>query len=250
MYINGKKLTLGLLLVLAVFYAGNIFLINKVSNNLIDKPVKLSFMVLEPPEDKCDGNCFNADKIGEVVKASHNIEYKTITLAYSNTLAKEYIKKYNIKTLPAIVISGDIKNEKIQSAWKALTGEERNNSIVMENLLPYFDIEQNTTKGILEAILIKDSSCTDCFNEEQYLKDLKKFGLIIGKSTIYDFNSDKGLELVKKYKIKKLPTFLLSPNTTDYSGFKDSWTTVGTIENDGWYIFRSVEKLNLKYKEL
>ena len=112
----------------------------------------------------------------------------------------------------------------------------------MQNLLPYYDIKTQQKKGFIDVVLLKDKSCSDCFDVTRYLSTLKRFGMAIATSSIYDISSPEGKSYVEKYNIKKVPTMLMSASADDYSGFKKLWKSVGTVESDGWFIFRKVDR--------
>jgi len=59
--------------------------------------------------------------------------------------------------------------------------------------------------------------------------------------------------LVAQYNITKVPTIIMSPDVKYYelNNFQTVWKQVGTIENDGYYVFRSMRALNgVIYKDL
>jgi len=238
-----------LITVLALLYASNIYYTKNLISALVEEPVKLSFVVIQGPEDACN-NCFDVKSIIQSLGASQKTTYKTKAISFEDPISAQYIEKYRIENLPAIIVSGDISNEKVAGAWTSLSGKEVNNSVVLENLLPYYDIKTAEIKGIINATLIKDATCEECFDENIYLNILKNFGLIINDSITYDVDSPEGTTLVKQYAITKVPTLILSPGTQAYSNFINSWPEVGTIEEDGALILRDVQKINTQYKEL
>ncbi len=243
------QIIFGLLGILAILYATNIYFNKKVTATLVDTPVKISFMVVEPPQNVCK-DCFDTQKIIKMIDRVHNIKYKTSDLSYDNVLSQKYIKTYNIKNLPAIIVSGEVKNKEILSAWKALAGKKVNGRIVIENLLPFYDLKSGKVKGVISAILLKDKTCQKCFDENEYIKTLEQFGMVVSNTTVYDIASKKGRGFVKKYNITKVPTMILSPDAGDYSGLKYSWKEVGTVEKNGWYVFREVQKQNPNYEKI
>lgn len=246
---NKISIIFALLTALGVLYAANIFFTKSVSDAIVDTPAKVSFMIIEPPKDKCE-NCFAGDSIIEMIDSAYNIKYKSTNIPYDSKFSRKYIETYDIKNLPAVVVSGDIANEKVVPAWNALSGEERNDHIVIENLLPYYDIESSEVKGIIDVTLLKDEKCKDCFDENKYVDILKRFGLTIGDTTVYDIASAEGSALVQTYAITKVPTVILSSDAGDYPNFASSWKEIGTVEQDGRFVFREVQKLNLEYKKL
>jgi len=57
--------------------------------------------------------------------------------------------------------------------------------------------------------------------------------------------------LITKYKIISVPTVLMSPEADQYTNLKGVWKNVGTIESDGWYVFREMQQLRgVVYKDL
>ena len=235
--------------VIGALYTVNIFFMKSVFDVLVDTPAKVSFMIIEPPKDKCE-NCFAGDSIIEMIDSAHNIKYKSTNIPYDDKLSQKYIETYGIKNLPAVVVSGDIASAKVAPAWSALSGKERNGHIVIENLLPYYDIESNEVKGIVDVVLLKDKTCEDCFDENKYIDILEEFGIAIGDTTVYDIASTEGSALVQTYTITKVPALILSPDAEGYSDFVSSWKEVGTIEQDGRFVLHEVQKLNLQYKQL
>jgi hypothetical protein len=250
MKVNKFQLLLFLLAILGVVYVFNILSLNKVSSLLADNPVKFSFTVIVPDASQCP-KCFDALAMISSIGALQNIEIsnkKVIT--QSNRKFEKLIKDYKIKNLPALVVSGDVLDKRIAGLWESIGGEEESGNIVIQNLAPFYDLAQQKTKGIIEAILLKDSLCEKCFDENQYLQILKRMGMVLGNSTVYDISSsEQGKLLVEKYKIVKVPAMILSPDAADYPWFVSSWGDVGTKETDGWFVLREVQKLG-EYKEI
>ncbi len=240
-----------LLVVLVVFYATNIFFTRDIYNNVVGTPIKISFVILEAPESGCE-KCFDADTIINRIKVSHKIEYEVSKVSYSDILSQKYISRYKIENLPAVVVSGDIENKKITSAWKALSGQKIKNRIIIENLLPYYDLESGKVKGVIDIVILKDKTCKKCFSEDTYTDILKKIGVVVGDKRVYDISSPEGRGLVEKYVISKVPTLILPLEVGDYPGFTASWEKekIGSIEKDGRYILREVQKLSSEYKKI
>ncbi len=62
----------------------------------------------------------------------------------------------------------------------------------------------------IQVIKLKDSACTDCFNIEKVLDDLKSKNVNVIKEESVDPYSDQGKELVSRLGITKLPTLIIS----------------------------------------
>ena len=225
-----------LITILAVLYIVNIFNLKSITGLIVDKPISISFILIEESKDECP-DCFNPQNIINRIDASHNIKYKTSLVKYGTDISLKYIEMYNIKNLPAVIVSGDTENERILGAWRALSGRSIQDKIIIENLLPYYDIEGDSIKGVISAILLKDTTCSTCFDENQYIAVLNRFGMVVGDIKVYDIASAEGSELVKKYNVKKIPAAIFSADANDYLGFDSSWKEVGTIEKDGRLVF-------------
>ena len=64
-----------------------------------------------------------------------------------------------------------------------------------------------------------------------------------------DIASDEGKALIKKYSIKSVPTIILSKDADAYPALKQIWQQVGSVEEDGNYVFREVTQMG-SYKDL
>ena len=115
---NKTQILFALFAVLAILYAANIFFTRSISSAIVDTPVKLSFTIIQPPNNNECKDCFDANEISKMVDTAHNIKYTNSSMPYNSVLSQKYIKDYGIKNLPAVIVSGDIANEKILSAWK------------------------------------------------------------------------------------------------------------------------------------
>ena len=68
-------------------------------------------------------------------------------------------------------------------------------------------------------------------------------GILANTEKIYDVKSAQGKEFVSKYGIFKVPMIIVSPEAEQYPSFVQAWNSVGTKEDDGWFVMRSPELL-------
>ena len=243
-------LLFALLVVLGVLYIVNIFSIADIASSVVDKPVKLSFTVINPSKEQCE-DCFDVETLIGIIKSSHNIKITNKKIVTpSDSGYSKLVKRYDVKNLPAIVVSGDTSNSKITGAWESLSGEDKKGDVLIQNLLPFYDIKEQKQKGFIDVVLLEDKTCSDCFEATQYLETLKRSAMTVKNYSVYDISSAEGRVYVDKYKIKKVPALLMSASADDYPGFRDAWKDVGTIESDGWFVFRKVEKTGGKFSEI
>lgn len=226
MTINKTYLLIILLVILGALYAVNVFSLGKVSALLIEKPINLSFVVIAPDKQQCE-KCFDAGTVVDLIKSSHNIKIsKSKTIAPSDSSYDVLVERYDIKNLPALVITGDISDERILGAWSSLKGEEKGGAIVIQGLLPSYSLEEEKTKGLIDVVVITDETCEKCFDGNQYMTILKRLGMTESKLTIHDVSSVEGAALVSEYEKKKVPALILSSDANDYPNFAASWKEV------------------------
>ncbi len=247
--LDSKKLFQGLLFVLLALYGANIFIIGKLSAALIDKPIELSFVTIAAPETDC-AVCPEPKRIIDIIDQSHNVTYDTTELDSNSALGQKYIDLYGIENLPAIIVSGDIQDERILGSWKSFGARVEKDRVIIDALVPSYNLVEGKTRGVVEVLLLRDSTCVSCFDEKAYLNILQRFGVVIGKTAVYDVESTEGKELVEKYSIQKVPTMLISPDIDAYQRVMDTWNQVGTIESDNWLILREVQKISPEYLTL
>jgi len=244
--INTNKLLAVLLGFLLVFYATNIVITGQLAAALIEKPVDLSFVLIPAPADQCE-KCFDPQEIVTAIDAAHPISYETSVVTYDSSIGQKYIDMYDLEKLPAIIVTGDISNEKVTNAWEFYRGRIQEDQVIMNDFMPYYAVADGSMRGVVDLVLLTDDSCETCFDANAYFGIIQRFGMVPGEIVNYDANSEPGAALIVDYKITKLPTILLSPDASEYTGLTETWNEVGTIAEDGWFILREVQKLSADY---
>lgn len=162
------------------------------------------------------------------------------------------IEKYRLSAVPTILVSGEtalypiLKNTPFGSI-------EQDGTFVVRNVPPpYVDPKTGRVAGLADLISLTDKSCKDCYDVAKHKTILMQtFGVKLVSERTFDVASPGGRALVKKYSINAVPTVLISPAAGDYNELKGAWTRVGTVEKDGWYIFREMQALGSDtYKDL
>ena len=173
---------------------------------------------------------------------------------YGSAGASELIAEYGLEKLPALVLSEDL------ARYKALLGEDGFEDIFVEQAdgsflfgfynFPYLEPETGRIRGYVEMVLIDDESCAPCYDPMTHTNAVGTYGVIVNSTISYDINSTEGAELVAKYNITKIPTMILSPEAAIYPVLMGVWPDVGTVEPDGWHVFREIELTGGSYKNL
>ena len=197
-----------------------------------------------------------ADLVSQFKEKGVNIFKETIVSADSK-YAQQLIKKYDIKKLPTTIFSKDLSEyTDITENWGLLGSVEDDGNFVLRTTdaigIPYFDLDENKVIGLVEVIYLIDKSCDECYDVDIHRTILvQRFGAKLGKETRLDVSDEQGKHLIEKYNITSVPTVILSGDAGVYLQLRRTWMGVGTIEDDGSYIFRNMGAMQGSvYKDL
>jgi len=104
--------------------------------------------------------------------------------------------------------------------------------------------------GLVELTLLNDSSCTKCYDVNVHKTILNRFGITLAAEKTLDVSDDEGKALIEKYGITLVPTMIISQDASAYPLFTPVWATVGSVEDDGVYVFRKPDVMKVPYKDL
>jgi thiol-disulfide isomerase/thioredoxin len=91
----------------------------------------------------------------------------------------------------------------------------------------------------LDITIITDKKCTDCFDVNSLLSQIKKQNTSVASEKSIDKESNEGKDLIKKFAIIRLPTFLVSGELNKDQKLADFFSQAGeTIDNT--FVFRQV----------
>ena len=240
-----------LIAALLIIFLINIYLLSS-TNSQLNKLVKDAELANMPAElditlitENCD-ECFDAQQIIDLIKQG-NAVIKSETALKINS-AKDLIEQYQIERLPAVIIKGDLQQFETHFAQLAQSIDKAADAYVFKTApAPYIDAKTGDKKGVVTLTYIKDSSCKECIDLEPFFGQFETLGVYIGKPIEADINSVQGKSLAEKYSITKVPTIIMSSDVEEYSAITDVWDKVGTVEEDGTYVMRT---LTPPYKEL
>lgn len=256
---NILKINKGLIYTLLIVFSLNILVLGtytvitnlKISAalNLI-KPQTASLVMIS--EKSCE-NCKNMEALEEYI-AGQNVEITDRKeLSADQDESKDLIEKYEIKRLPALIFTADAKiNNSLQKAYEPNSRSISDKVIVWEQWVPpFYDLKGKETQGIINVVYLSDKSCGDCYDPAEIFAGIyKNFGINVNGQQTFDVSDPEGLEFIANYKVKNVPTVILSENVALYEQFASIWPDVGTIEEDGKYIFRNIDSMQQIYKNL
>ncbi len=194
--------------------------------------------------------CYNLNSIINSFK-SRNVNIKSEnTYDLSDPKAQELIEKYNISRIPTFIAVGEInKDQELRSMMERVGRITDNVFVFVDTPAPYIDIETGEIRGKFDLVYITDDSCSECYSYEVHRSILQRLGLNPSNINAYDISSKEGKDMISKYNIKSVPTIILRGDIGAYQGFDRVWQQVGTIEEDGVYVFRRTEVMGT-YKDL
>lgn len=232
---NTKKIFLVSIVLLLVLILVNTILIG-VSSNVLNKKVNEIEEFNRPLEIRL--SIIDCTECSDVSSVVNNIKSKNVEVINEETLdrdseeAKELISKYNIQKLPAILIFGEIDNDKITFN----DFELKDDALVLSKIFPpYLDVETNELKGIVSLIEIIDSSCEQCTSLSFMLDTLGQAGVVTGDWKKIEYNSQEGIDLISKQDIKQIPAMLFSDDIEEYEGMKEFFAQLESTNKNGYY---------------
>ncbi|MEK6936256.1 MAG: hypothetical protein AABW67_05690 [Nanoarchaeota archaeon] len=218
--------------------------------DLVSGDVKGLVNVIEIQDSSC-GDCMPLSNIQNSLKQA-GIKIKNYEIINSvSENGKNLIQENDLKFTPSLLISKDIQDywwifPKIENAFI----EKENYYLLNLQLPPYKEISSGKIKGMVDLTYITDKSCSDCFDITELKGSFQGLGIFINSEKYMDVSAGDGKEIIVKYNITKVPTIILSKEISDYETLNKQLRQIGTFEKDGNFVFRSLEQLNIKYKEL
>ena len=164
-------------------------------------------------------------------------------IEYNSNEGKGLISKFDIKEIPAVLISTEVDYYSDIKEALILAGATKKEGFyaVHSTQPPYIDLAQKRTVGLVNVVYLTKGDCTACYNVSINKNILPRFGVVLDKENTYDINSPEGKQFVQKYNIKKVPAIILSPDSKHYPSLVQAWKSVGTVEKDGWFVMRNPE---------
>ena len=249
---NKYPLILMVLVVISIFNVAVVFFINSSlsasakqttstvvsapAESVVDTPVTLTVL-----SDSSCSDCFDMQSFVDSMKQAGVVVSKEDVVDYESEQGALLASAYEIKRVPALIISKDIENySSIIQALNQMGTNEKDDSYVFQTLQPpYKDTETNKIRGLVDLVNLVDGSCDSCYNVSSHKDILQQgYGVVINSEVTYDISSAKGKQLLTKYNITSVPTILISPESEVYQNLNSIWGQVGTVEDDGWYVFR------------
>ena len=166
-------------------------------------------------------------------------------LSVSSAEGQKLVSAYSITKVPMLMLSHDFEEYgQLSATWNLYGQRAKDGTFLMTSVTPpYEDLATKKVHGLVALTYLTDNSCAECYNVSVHKQILTNFGMKIIAEKNRDIATEEGKKLVEQYNVSALPTVLLSPEAKEYRGFSQVWESVGTIEKDGVFVFRTMSIL-------
>ncbi len=180
--------------------------------------------------------CFDTGVLVDSLTQENDVEIKAHNLFdYNSKEGKEIITRYNLKTVPAMIIfSKDLEEININPELFSTFPKYA----IFDKSVPYIDLNTGEIKGIVHLKEIQSDGCMECVPLSQLKIQFEQMNVKIGSYEVIGSYSDKGKELIEKNNLSFTSSLLISKDIEEYwwvfDPMKDS-----LIEKEDGYLFKS-----------
>lgn len=115
---------------------------------------------------------------------------------------------------------------------------------------PYYDTISGTTRGLVTVTYITANTCDDCYDPYTLRGFINSSHIIVGKERAFDIASPEGRAVAARYNITRVPTIIMDEEAGLYPNLLPGWLVVGTVEDDGAYVLRNLERLSVVHYDI
>ena len=220
-----------------------------------------AYFIFHPASDSVtviviqDQSCLKCPPTNPVVSSlkDNNVTISSWNIYdYNSTEGRSAIEKYGLEKAPAIIVSANVMNYDFpKQLFAGVNLTAVNGSYVFYLNPPFRDILQDKIVGLVDIYYIIDSTCSSCYNYTIHGNVLAQdFKVVFGSALYFDVNFPLGEEFVYRYNITSVPTYVLTTDAKYYPRLTQIWPSIGTVESNGYYVFRNVTQVGLTYKNL
>lgn len=211
------------------------------------RPASLTLTVIVP--ENCQ-RCAATKPLVDLIQAQPVSVAGVTTLTATDPQASDLLTQYRLERTPAIIVGGEInKDQKLQQLWQSY-GSYVDDVVIIYPVGIYVETADQRMRGDVSVVLLTDRSCSTCYDVGINQPILRRFGVPLDQSSVVDVGSDEGRTLIRDYRIRYVPTFVLRGDTDVYQTLKTVWPPVGTTEPDGAMVFRDGVSQMGTYRDL
>lgn len=212
--------------------------------NITPSAVANIIIISAPGCPRCDSAALLMDQLRTVAPDFNLTIGNVSTLEGDSAEAGQLVSRYDIEKLPSLIILPAGLGSEFVSIWESNVGtRESDGALVFRQLLPpYYDVGGRKITGLIDGTVIEASDCPQCMNASIYFDSLESssVAMVFSNKTLLQENESRAQELITRYNITRLPTFILSSDAEAYEFFTDHIVNLSSRESDGNYVLRLV----------
>jgi hypothetical protein len=197
----------------------------------------------------CD-DCFDISEYAIALNDTINMAVETVP--------QDRIPAFGSALLPAIAFNQTLEEyPALVRGWEGagsiinLSGEYAGTWYLLPTQnAPYYDAANRTVRGRVGVTYITMRSCQECYDVAESSEWLADVRITPYSERTVDAESPAGRELVTKYGITAVPTLILDSGAAEHSTLQPGWSIVGTVEDDGFYVLRDLQRMGVVYYDL
>lgn len=155
-----------------------------------------------------------------------------------------------IERAPAYLVSEHVlEYEGGQEFIEGMGFEEINGGYRSYVRYPAYNFSSQQVNGLVDMVKIGFEECDECYDEEIHTEIVQNI-IGPGLNDVETKDVTRSGDLVEEYEISQVPTFILQGDMDKYPELMAAWEQVGTVEEDGTFVFRNLDILELPYYDL
>ncbi len=179
-------------------------------------------------------DCFDITAVVEnLKKANVKINSEKIIDA-SSAEVKQLVADYKITKLPTIVVTGEVSRQSVKNFFDAGWQTAEKSAVYSGQTPPYLDTAGNI-KGLVSVTQIVDRTCEKCDDLSNVVSFFGQAGVKFSNEKIFDYDSNNGRELTKKFAVDRLPALIISKDILEYPSVAEVWPQLGAEEKEGMF---------------
>lgn len=211
------------------------------------RPARLNVVVV------ADGTCKNCTDTKPFLDALQKQRASIVSLKQvdgTTQEGKQYIAQQKLISFPAVLVSGETSRGVELTQFLSQNTTPGDQQLIYFVPAPYHDVASDKVRGLFRATYITTPSCEGCYDVMNNAVALQNLGVNVAEDKVVSNDSTDGKALIQEYKIRYLPTVVLTGDLSVYPAFQEVWPQVGSTEIGGTYILRDGVKLMGTYYDL
>jgi hypothetical protein len=115
---------------------------------------------------------------------------------------------------------------------------------------PYYITANKSVAGRVTVTYLTMRSCGECYNTTLLRTLIDSSRITVGTERTLDVETPAGGALAARYNITRVPAMVMDAQASYYPTLRPGWDVVGTVEQDGSFVLRNLQRLNVTYYDL